>query len=101
MQKITRIWHGRTKAAHADEYLKYVKDTGIADYRSIRGNLSAKVLRRMDGNVCHFLTVTEWESYESIINFAGSDFKKARYYPEDENYLLEFEEEVLHYETFE
>ena len=101
MQKITRIWHGRTKAAHADEYLKYVKDTGIADYRSIRGNLSAKVLRRVDGNVCHFLTVTEWESYESIINFAGSDFKKALYYPEDENYLLEFEEEVLHYETFE
>lgn len=99
--KIIRMWHGRTKAEHADIYLKYVEDTGIADYRSIDGNLSVKVLRRIDGEVCHFLTVTEWDSYESIIKFAGTDYTKARYYPEDEKYLLEFEEEVVHYETFE
>ena len=33
--------------------------------------------------------------------FAGADFEKARYYPEDEKYLLKFEENVAHYETFE
>jgi len=38
------------------------------------GNLSAKILRRIDGNICHFLTITEWDSYESIKNFAGKDF---------------------------
>ncbi len=99
--RITRMWHGTTKAEHADIYLKYVEETGLSDYRSIAGNLSAKVLRRIDGEVCHFLTVTEWDSYDSIIKFAGSDYNKARYYPEDEKYLLEFEEEVVHYETFE
>ncbi|MEJ7679765.1 MAG: hypothetical protein WKG06_18300 [Segetibacter sp.] len=38
---------------------------------------------------------------ESIKKFAGNDYEKARYYPEDEKYLLEFEENVTHWETFE
>ncbi len=95
------MWHGKIKAEHADEYLKYVEDTGMKDYRNIKGNLSSKLLRRLEGDVCHFLTVTEWDSYESIKMFAGNDYHKARYYPEDKKYLLEFEEYVVHYETFE
>jgi hypothetical protein len=35
-QVITRIWHGRTKAEHADEYLQFLIDTGVADYKSVR-----------------------------------------------------------------
>jgi heme-degrading monooxygenase HmoA len=101
IKKITRIWHGVTNAIHADEYLKYVEDTGMKEYRRIKGNLSAKLLRSIDGNQCHFLTVTEWDSYESIKKFAGDDYQKAKYYEEDGKYLLEFEEHVVHYETFE
>lgn len=100
-QKITRMWHGRTHGKHADRYLEYVTKTGLAGYRKTEGNLSAKILRRIEGDVCHFLTVTEWDSYDSIIKFAGPEYRKARYYPEDDNYLLEFEEEVQHFETFE
>ena len=101
MNKITRIWHGRTKAEHAQEYLEFIEKTGIKDYRKTAGNISAKILRRIEGDICHFLTVTEWDSYESIKKFAGADYQKARYYPEDKKYLLEFEENVMHYETFE
>jgi len=96
---ITRIWHGMTKAHHADEYLQYVEDTGMKDYRDVKGNLSAKLLRRIDGDVCHFLTVTEWDTYESIKGFAGDDYEKARYYDRDKEFLLEFEELVQHFET--
>jgi len=99
--KITRIWHGRTKAEHAEEYLEYVEATGVKNYREVDGNLSAKILRRIDGEICHFLTVTEWDSYDSIRAFAGDQYEKARYYDEDKKYLLEFEEYVVHYETFE
>lgn len=99
--KITRIWHGITNSEYADEYLKYVEETGLSDYRNVDGNLSAKILRRIDKDKCHFLTVTEWDSYESIKKLAGDDFEKARYYEEDKKYLLEFEEKVAHYETFE
>jgi len=101
MRKITRMWHGITKAKQADEYLKYVEETGLSDYRKIKGNLSAKILRRIEGNVCHFITVTEWDSYDSIKKFAGGKYEKARYYDDDKKYLLEFEEKVIHYETFE
>lgn len=101
MKKITRIWHGTTKAEHAEEYTTFVTDTGLSDYKTIAGNLSVKLLRSIEGDVCHFLTVTEWNSYESIKAFAGNDYQKAKYYPGDEKYLLEFEELVVHYETFE
>jgi heme-degrading monooxygenase HmoA len=59
------------------------------------GNISAKILRKIDGDICHFYTITEWNDIESIINFAGNDYEKARYYPEDKEYLLEFEETVV------
>jgi len=101
MKKITRIWHGVTRAEHAEEYLKYVEDTGMKDYRQVKGNLSAKLLRRVEGDKCHFLTVTEWDSYESIKKFAGENYSKAKYYELDRKYLLAFEENVVHYETFE
>ena len=90
-----------TKAEHADEYLQYVIDTGIADYKNTPGNLGVEILRRVDGDVCHFWTVTKWDSFDSIKQFAGEDYEKARYYPEDEKYLLEFEPNVIHCETFE
>jgi len=98
--KITRIWHGITHVEHADVYLKYIQQTGLADYRNTPGNLSAKILRKIDDSVCHFWTVTEWEDLESIKKFAGANYLKARYYELDKKYLLEFEEEVLHCETF-
>ncbi len=87
-------------ADHANQYLQYVRETGLKDYMNTPGILSAKVLRRVEGNICHFWTITEWKDLESIKKFAGSDFEKARYYPEDRKYLLELEENVIHCETF-
>lgn len=97
---ITRMWHGRTKITDADEYLNFLEKTGIKDYKNTPGNISAEVWRREEGDICHFRTVTKWDSYESIKKFAGEEYEKARYYEEDKKYLLEFEEKVIHYETF-
>lgn len=98
---ITRIWHGRTKAGDADAYLEYIRSAGLEGYKSVPGNISAKILRKIEGDVCHFYTISEWDSTESIKKFAGEEWEKAKYYEEDEKYLLEFEEKVNHYETFE
>lgn len=98
---ITRIWHGVTKAEHADEYLEYLINTGIADYKNTAGNLGVEILRRVDDDECHFWTVTKWDSFENIKKFASEDYEKARYYPQDAEYLLEFETNVIHCETFE
>ena len=97
---ITRIWHGMTRAEYADEYLEYVIETGVADYKKTEGNLSVEILRRVEGERCHFWTITKWDSYESIKRFAGENYEAAKYYAEDEKYLLELEPNVTHCETY-
>ena len=96
---IARIWHGVTAAAKSDEYLDYLNQTGVPDYRATEGNRGVYVLRRIEGEWAHFLTVSLWESIDEIKGFAGSDPEKARYYPKDEEYLLDFEPTVVHYEV--
>lgn len=96
---IARIWHGVTLASKADEYVEYVNKTGIRDYRATAGNLGIHFLCRIEGEQAHFLTLTFWDSIESIKKFAGEEYEKARYYPEDKDFLLEFEEKVAHYEV--
>ncbi|MGQ0540384.1 MAG: antibiotic biosynthesis monooxygenase [Blastocatellia bacterium] len=97
---ITRVWHGTTTAKDADAYLNFLIEKAVPDYRSIEGNRGIEILRRIDGEVCHFWTVTKWENYDNIRSFAGDDFEKAKYYAADSEYLLEFEENVIHCETY-
>jgi heme-degrading monooxygenase HmoA len=94
---ICRIWHGATPRSKADAYARFLEQRAIPDYRSVSGNRSVAVLRRDEAAVTHFMTVTHWDSEESIRAFAGDDLLKARYYPEDRDYLLEFEPQVQHF----
>jgi len=96
---IARIWHGTTELAKADEYIDYLNKTGIPDYRATKGNSGAYILRKIEGDTAHFYTLTFWDSFDSIKEFAGEDYEKARYYPEDEKFLLEFEPTVRHFEV--
>lgn len=96
---IARIWHGVTLAAQADAYMDYLKKTGIADYEAVEGNRGVYVLSRVEGDEAHFLLLTLWDSWSAIEQFAGQDVSKARYYPEDEDYLLELEPLVSHYQV--
>ena len=97
---IARIWHGRTIIAKADAYLAFLEERAIPDYTSIPGNRGAWVLRRDEGDEAHFLTLSLWDSMEAIEAFAGEDVAKAKYYPEDRDFLLDFEPEVTHYEVY-
>jgi hypothetical protein len=63
---IARIWHGVTAAAKSDEYLGYLNETGVPDYRATEGNRGVYVLRRIEGERAHFLldfepTVSHYE----------------------------------------
>jgi heme-degrading monooxygenase HmoA len=96
---IARTWHGVTPAAKADEYLAYLNRTGIPDYKATEGNRGVYVLRRIEGEHAHFLLISLWDSYDAIRKFAGDDLEKAHYYPEDDEFLLEKESNVYHYEV--
>ena len=94
---IARIWHGRVRRNKADTYEKYIRDTGLADYQRVSGNRGVYLLRRDDGDITHFTTLTFWDSIDAVKAFAGEDYERARYYPEDDAFLLEREPLVTHY----
>lgn len=96
---IARLWHGVVPEEKGDAYLEYLHRTGVPDYRATPGNRGVQVLRRAEGGRTHFLLVTLWESWDAIRAFAGDDPERARYYPEDAEYLLEMEPRVTHYEV--
>ena len=96
---IARIWHGVTQVHRADEYFDYLKKTGLSDYKATQGNRGVYLLRRIEGDQAHFLTLTFWDSEQAIRAFAGDEIEKARYYPEDARFLLEMEPRVKHYDV--
>ena len=96
---IARTWHGMTAASKADAYLEVLKESGLKDYRDTAGNQGVIVLRRTEGDRTHFLLITFWESFDAIRRFAGPNPERAVYYPEDKEFLLEFEPTVTHYDV--
>ena len=94
---IVRIWHGRVPQEKAASYRDFLSERAIPDYRGVPGNLGVFVLERPAADAVHFVTLTYWTSLDAIRAFAGEDVLKAKYYPEDQDFLLEFEPEVVHY----
>ncbi len=97
---IIRLWHGRTAKADYEAYTEFMSERAAPDYKSVEGNLACYFLRRLDGDAAHFLLITHWESMEAVKAFAGSTPETAKYYPEDDEFLLEKEETAQLYEVF-
>ena len=73
---------------------------GVAEYAGTAGNLGAQMWTRdLDDGRTEVLTVSWWESRAAIEGFAGSDIDVAVFYPEDDEYLVDRETTVLHYEV--
>lgn len=95
---IARTWHGRVPAEKSAAYAEFLDNKGIRDYLATHGNAGVYVMRRIEKDVAHFLLISLWDSMESIRQFAGQNADQAYYYPEDKDFLLEFEPNVQHYE---
>jgi heme-degrading monooxygenase HmoA len=93
------MWHGRVPTSKAKAYREFLNSRAIPDYQSVDGNISVHILERTEGEVTHFITLTFWKDMESIKAFAGEEAETAKYYPEDNDFLLEFEPKVVHYEV--
>jgi heme-degrading monooxygenase HmoA len=96
---VVRMWHGRVPTNKAQTYRAFLNQRAIPDYHSVVGNLSVHILERTEGEITHFITLTFWESMEVIKGFAGDQVETAKYYPEDKDFLMEFEPTVAHYEV--
>lgn len=97
---IARIWEGRTALSKAPDYKEFVLRVAVPDYKSVKEIQRIQFLYHVENNVAYFTLITFWPSINAIQKFAGPDYEKAKYYPEDDEFLLEFPEKVKHYEVF-
>ena len=97
---ILRKWTGRIRTAEQDEYVAYIAGTGLEDYAKTPGNLGFEMLLRELGNgETEVTTLSWWASMDSIRGFAGPTPELARYYPEDDRFLVHRPLHVEHHQV--
>lgn len=97
---IMRLWHGEVAIEKADEYEKFMIDRAAPDYGSVEGLIKLYFQRKDEEKKAHFLLVTLWDSINSVKKFTGDSPELAKYYPEDDDFLLEKEKYVSMYKVF-
>jgi hypothetical protein len=97
---VMRTWWATVRTEDVAEYVAYVEETGVAEYRRTEGNLGAVLVTRDLGDgTSEIRTVSFWRSRHDIVAFAGDDVDVARYYPEDDRFLLTRPETVDHFDV--
>jgi catechol 2,3-dioxygenase-like lactoylglutathione lyase family enzyme/heme-degrading monooxygenase HmoA len=96
--RVARIWRGRVRPEKLDEYRRYLAETGLSDYSRTNGNRGAYLLTAQREGYGDAMALSFWESRDAIARFAGEPIDHARYYPQAEEYLLEFPENVEHFD---
>lgn len=84
---IARIWRGRTPAARAEEYARYLYDHGIKPLEEKA--LGVQLLREDRGEETEFVTISYWESVAAMSRFAGRDPRRIHHLPRDPEFLIE------------
>jgi heme-degrading monooxygenase HmoA len=98
---IARVWRGAVTAEDSQAYADYMQETGVPGYAQLPGNQGVWMLRRDLGDRVEFVMFSPWDSLEALTRFAGSDYERAVFYPEDERFLLERDEGARHFEVVE
>ena len=97
---IMREWRAEIRRELCEEYVEYVRQTGLASYRATPGCLGAVVaVRDLDDRRSEIVTLSYWQSLDVVSAFAGEPVDKARYYPEDDKYLITRPDTVMHYQA--
>ena len=94
------MWRGWIRTQDRAEYAAYLQETGVGEYRATPGNLDASALYRDLGDgTTEVVTVSRWTSMAAVQGFAGDEPGTARFYPEDDRYLVGREPFVVHFEV--
>ena len=94
---IFRTWRGRIRTADRADYVAYIRATGLDDYAATPGNLGYQMITRDLGDgTSEVATMSWWTTMDAIRGFAGDRPELARYYPDDDRFLIERPEHVEH-----
>jgi heme-degrading monooxygenase HmoA len=95
---VLREWRAEIRRELRDEYVRYVTQTGLQAYSQTPGNLGASIaVRDLDAERSEIVVLSWWSDADAIRAFAGTDIERARYFPEDDRYLLTRPDRVQHY----
>ena len=95
---IARVWKGAVRKKASDAYSEYMQATGVAGYVKTSGNRGVWMLRRDVDERTEFMMFTLWDSLAAVKAFAGDDYERAVFYPEDKRFLVERDLTSTHYE---
>lgn len=98
---IFRIWHGWTRPENADTYESLLKQEIFPEIASknVSGYRGIHLLRRQSGDEVEFLTIMQFDSLESVKQFAGEEYEKS-YLPEKARKVLSRHDgQSQHYEV--
>src|SRR5262249_15528701 len=86
---IARVWRGVVRAEHAQEYVRYIRDTGGGGDKHTPRNHRAWAVTPIVGGRAEIIALSFWESRAAVEEFTGPDIEHQVLYQEDERYLLE------------
>jgi heme-degrading monooxygenase HmoA len=89
---IARIWRGRTSRERADEYEAYNYEVGIKPL--IEKALGVQTFREDRAHDSEFMTISYWESVDSMSAFTGSDPTQIHHLERDAEFLIELPKSV-------
>ena len=96
---ISRHWTGLARKERANDYIAHLQSNTFKQIEKIDGFISASILRRDLPEGVEFLITTEWESLESIRQFAGATYTAAVVPALVEEMMISYDKEVRHYEV--
>jgi heme-degrading monooxygenase HmoA len=96
---IMRVWHGWTKAKDADAYDAMLRNEILPGIHRIQGYGGTWLLRRQAGEEVEFVTITTWDSWKAIEEFAGKGRSKSVIYPKAEHLLTRHDEQSVHFDA--
>ncbi len=87
---IARVWSGVVATEQVDEYVGYVRDTGVSAYARTDGcRVATTLVRTLGSGRSEVVAFSVWESESHLRAFTGDDIGEMVLYPEDERFLLE------------
>jgi antibiotic biosynthesis monooxygenase (ABM) superfamily enzyme len=98
---ICRVWRGWTAGGDADAYAAYLTEElypRLARELIEHGYRGFHVIRRLDGDEVAFVTMTWFDSIESVRSFAGPEYETPVITQEAAALLSRYDDRALHYE---
>jgi hypothetical protein len=94
---ISRHWIGIVKRDKVDDYIVHLDTVVMPNLTKTHGVRNCYYLKREVRQGMEFLVVTEWDTVDDIIAFAGPHYENAVIDPIAREMMVSYDKKVRHY----